>query len=146
MRFLFVFLRYASLIIVGVTALVIGREVAGAFSYLEGIHPVLAWAFLVLFFAALGWFVGRPMVRFWRVPVALCQPRMPGKAETLEPRSFAPVSELLNGYIENGGRIGICPPCGKTHGLTEDNVIDSTEWMGAVAMLEHTSGWRTLSF
>ncbi len=69
-----------------------------------------------------------------------------GKAETLVPRSFAPVSELLSSFIENGGRIGICPPCGKTHNLNDDNMIDSAEWMGAVALLEQSSGWRTLSF
>ena len=36
-----------------------------------------------------------------------------GSAETLTPKSFAPVSELLDSYIEDGGRIGICPPCAK---------------------------------
>jgi len=69
-----------------------------------------------------------------------------GKAETLKARSFAPVRELLDSFIENGGRIGICPPCGKTHNVNEDNMITSAEWMGAVALLEASSGWRTLSF
>ncbi len=69
-----------------------------------------------------------------------------GRAETLTPRSFAPVSELLDSFIENGGRIGICPPCGKTHKLNDDNMIANAEWMGAVALLEESSGWRTLSF
>lgn len=69
-----------------------------------------------------------------------------GKAETLIPKSFAPVSDLLSSFIESGGRIGICPPCGKTHNLNDDNMITNSEWMGAVAMLEQSSGWRTLSF
>jgi uncharacterized protein len=69
-----------------------------------------------------------------------------GSAETLKARSFAPVSELLDSFIENGGRIGICPPCGKTHSLNEENMIANAEWMGAVALLEASSGWRTLSF
>jgi len=69
-----------------------------------------------------------------------------GSAETLMSRSFAPVSELLDSFIENGGRIGICPPCGKTHSLNDDNMIANAEWMGAVALLEESSGWRTLSF
>ncbi|MFV2004964.1 MAG: DsrE family protein [Gammaproteobacteria bacterium] len=69
-----------------------------------------------------------------------------GSAETLISRSFAPVSELLDSFIENGGRIGICPPCGKTHSLNDDNMIANAEWMGAVALLEESSGWRTLSF
>ena len=69
-----------------------------------------------------------------------------GAAKTLLPKSFAPVSELLDSYIENGGRIGICPPCAKTHGLSEDNMIADAQLMGAVAMLDEASGRQTFSF
>lgn len=69
-----------------------------------------------------------------------------GAAKTLTPKSFAPVSELLDTYIENGGRIGICPPCAQTHGLSDENKIDRAELMGAVAMLDETSGRQTFSF
>jgi uncharacterized protein involved in oxidation of intracellular sulfur len=69
-----------------------------------------------------------------------------GAAGTLISKSFAPVSELLNNYVDNGGRIGICPPCAKTHELAENDIIDSAELMGAVAMLEATSGRQTFSF
>jgi len=69
-----------------------------------------------------------------------------GAAKTLTPKSFSPVSELLDTYIENGGRIGICPPCAQTHGLSDENKIDSAELMGAVAMLDETSGRQTFSF
>jgi predicted peroxiredoxin len=69
-----------------------------------------------------------------------------GAAETVNSKSFAPVSELLEIYIENGGRIGVCPPCAKTHGVTDNNIIDSAELMGAVAMLDETVGRQTFSF
>ena len=69
-----------------------------------------------------------------------------GAAVELTPKSFAPVSELLNSYIENGGRIGICPPCAKTHGLSDDNIIDRAELMGAVAMLDESGGRQAFSF
>ncbi|RDH82295.1 MAG: hypothetical protein DIZ80_08320 [endosymbiont of Galathealinum brachiosum] len=69
-----------------------------------------------------------------------------GAAGSLVPKSFAPVSELLETYIENGGKIGVCPPCAKTHGLTEDNILQQVELMGAVAMLEQTAGRQTFSF
>jgi uncharacterized protein involved in oxidation of intracellular sulfur len=69
-----------------------------------------------------------------------------GAAETVNTHSFAPVSELLEIYIENGGRIGVCPPCAKTHGVTDDNIIESVELMGAVAMLSETTGRQTFSF
>jgi predicted peroxiredoxin len=69
-----------------------------------------------------------------------------GAAETVNTKSFAPVSELLDIYIENGGRIGVCPPCAKTHGVTDGNIIGSAELMGAVAMLDETVGRQTFSF
>ena len=69
-----------------------------------------------------------------------------GAAETVIGKIFAPVSELLETYIENGGRIGVCPPCAKTHGVTDDNIIDTAELMGAVAMLDETTGRQTFSF
>ncbi|MDX2481069.1 MAG: hypothetical protein QNK24_12140, partial [Desulfuromusa sp.] len=65
---------------------------------------------------------------------------------TLTPKSFAPVCELLDTYIDNGGRIGIFPPCAQTHGLSDENKIDRAELMGAVAMLDETSGRQTFSF
>lgn len=67
-------------------------------------------------------------------------------ANSLKPKSFAPVSDLLDSYITNGGRIGVCPPCADTHGVTEDNIIDNAELMGAVAMLNESVGRQTFSF
>jgi predicted peroxiredoxin len=58
-----------------------------------------------------------------------------GAADGLKPRSFPPVAELLKTFTENGGRIGVCPPCGKTHGVTNDNILANAEWMGAQAVL-----------
>jgi predicted peroxiredoxin len=69
-----------------------------------------------------------------------------GAAKTVNTHSFAPVSELLEIYIENGGRIGVCPPCAKTHGVTDDNIIESVELVGAVAMLSETTGRQPFSF
>ena len=69
-----------------------------------------------------------------------------GAAATVNTHSFAPLSELLEAYIENGGRIGVCPPCAKTHGVNDDNIIDTAELMGAVAMLDETTGRQTFSF
>jgi len=58
-----------------------------------------------------------------------------GAADHVMPKSFPPVAELLKTFAENGGRIGVCPPCGKTHGVTNENILPSAEWMGASAVL-----------
>jgi predicted peroxiredoxin len=58
-----------------------------------------------------------------------------GSADGLKPRSFPPVAGLLKTFIDDGGRIGVCPPCGRTHGVSDDNMIENGRWIGAAAML-----------
>lgn len=69
-----------------------------------------------------------------------------GVADTVPAKSFPPLGQLFSQFIENGGRIGVCPACGKTHGVVAENMIPKAEWMGAAALLEQSDGWRTLSF
>ena len=69
-----------------------------------------------------------------------------GAAQGLKPKSFPPVAELLQAFVENGGRIGVCPPCGKTHGVTDDNLLASAQWMGAVAVLAEAQQRQAFSF
>lgn len=58
-----------------------------------------------------------------------------GAADGLRPKSFPAVSELLKNFTDNGGQIGVCPPCGRTHGVTDENMVDNGTWIGAAAML-----------
>ena len=69
-----------------------------------------------------------------------------GAVDTIIPKGFPPVKELLEAYIEGGGRIGVCPPCGKVHCVTSDIMIDHAEWMGAAAMVGVAKGRTTFSF
>ena len=69
-----------------------------------------------------------------------------GAADALVPKSFPPVAELLAMYIECGGRIGVCPPCGKTHGVTEQNIVANSQWMGASALLLEARDRHVFSF
>jgi predicted peroxiredoxin len=69
-----------------------------------------------------------------------------GAADAVMPRSFPPVAELLKAFVEQGGRIGVCPPCAKTHGVTDDNRVQKSEWMGAAAVLDAGRGRQAFSF
>ena len=69
-----------------------------------------------------------------------------GAAEGIIPKSFPPVAQLLDSFIENGGRIGVCPPCGKTHGVTDDNMVANAEWMGAAALIAAAQDRHVFSF
>jgi predicted peroxiredoxin len=69
-----------------------------------------------------------------------------GAAAGLQPRSLPPLAELLDSYLESGGRLGICPPCGKTHGVTDQNLVPNAEWMGAPVLLAEAQNRQTFSF
>ena len=69
-----------------------------------------------------------------------------GAADGIVPPSLPPLTELLNAFEKNGGRIGVCPPCGKTHGVTEENMVANGEWMGAAAVLEAAQERQAFSF
>jgi predicted peroxiredoxin len=69
-----------------------------------------------------------------------------GAADGLVPKSFPPISDLLETLAENGGNIGVCPPCGKTHGVTSENMLPNAEWMGAAAVLGAAQDRQAISF
>lgn len=69
-----------------------------------------------------------------------------GQAERVQPQSFPNLGELLGSYTAAGGKIGVCPPCAKTRGLTDENLHADAKWMGAQALLAEMRGRQTLSF
>ena len=69
-----------------------------------------------------------------------------GAADGLIPKSFPPVAELLKAFNENGGRIGVCPPCAKTHGVTQENMLANAEFMGGAAVIGAAQDRQTFSF
>jgi predicted peroxiredoxin len=69
-----------------------------------------------------------------------------GAAGGLIPKSFPPVAELLKTFSENGGRIGVCPPCAKTHGVTQENMLPNAEFMGGAAAIGAAQDRQTFTF
>ena len=67
-------------------------------------------------------------------------------ATGLRPRSFPPVAELLKTFSDNGGRIGVCPPCAKTHGVSQENMLANAEFMGGAAVISAAEDRQTFSF
>ena len=69
-----------------------------------------------------------------------------GATPGIQPKSFPSFGELLDNYRQAGGRIGVCPPCGKTHGITDANMAPNAAWMGAAAILAEMQNRATMSF
>lgn len=57
------------------------------------------------------------------------------------------VGEMIESYLDNGGRILVCPPCAKVRGYTEESLIERATIAGAPVMLEQiVNGATSLSF
>jgi len=69
-----------------------------------------------------------------------------GGSNGLTPKSFPAITELLDIFQESGGKIGVCPPCAKTHGVSEENLVENASWMGAAALLEQSQGKQAVWF
>lgn len=69
-----------------------------------------------------------------------------GEAEKVPNVSFPPLAELLESFIGAGGQLGVCPPCGKTHGVTDDNMVEGGTWIGGSALIEVMQGRETAWF
>lgn len=69
-----------------------------------------------------------------------------GEAAKVANVSFPPLGELIETFVEAGGKVGVCPPCGKTHGVTDDNLIDGATWIGGAALIEVMEGRETAWF
>jgi len=69
-----------------------------------------------------------------------------GVAATVTAEGYEPLLGLLSAYLENGGKIWLCPACAKAKGITEADLITGVEIAGApktMAFLE--SGGRLLA-
>lgn len=60
-----------------------------------------------------------------------------GAADGARLNPFDPtMSDMINNFIANGGRILACPPCAKVRGYDGDSLIDGVTIAGAPVMLE----------
>lgn len=69
-----------------------------------------------------------------------------GEAARAPNRSFPPAADLLESFRQAGGKIGVCPPCAKTHGVTEENMLLGAQWMGGAAYVAEMATRQTVSF
>ena len=70
-----------------------------------------------------------------------------GYADGLEAKGFAPLNELVRQFIENGGQLWACGACCKPRGITQENLIEGAQIVGAATAVEAmVNGAQTLSF
>lgn len=81
LRTVFKFARTISYSLIVIMAVFMAFRVVEVYVFFADIHAWLGVAFLAVFFAALTWFVGRPLYQFMRMPAALKPPSLPPISE-----------------------------------------------------------------
>jgi uncharacterized protein len=63
-----------------------------------------------------------------------------GYADDVHEAGFAPLKDLMNGFVEGGGKIFVCSPCFKKRNLAEDKLIAGATIVGGAKLVEFLSG------
>ena len=70
-----------------------------------------------------------------------------GGADDIRAEAFPPLSELIGTIGEFGGLLAPCSPCLENRGITEDDLLDGVEVIGAARLvLEIASATATLNY
>lgn len=59
-----------------------------------------------------------------------------GGADGIHEPGFAPLSELIDQFIEAGGTIWVCSPCFKKRGLDPDRLVSNATIVGGAKLVE----------
>ena len=69
-----------------------------------------------------------------------------GSVDGVVSEGLEPLADLQSAFINNGGKIWLCPACAKAKGITANDVIDGVEIAGAPRVMEFlASGAQTLA-
>ncbi len=71
----------------------------------------------------------------------------PGYADDITSEGFKPLKELLAAYLENGGKLWVCPPCFNARGLDKENMLPGATFAGGAPVVEFLAqGAASLSY
>jgi len=62
-----------------------------------------------------------------------------GYADQIHEEGFAPLKDLVSGFVEAGGTIWVCSPCFKRRGLDEGSLIPGATIVGGAKLVEFTT-------
>lgn len=70
-----------------------------------------------------------------------------GYTDGMQASDFAPLSNVISGFIANGGKVWVCGACAKPRAIDASHLIEGATMVGAVAAVEAlVGGAQTLSF
>jgi predicted peroxiredoxin len=69
-----------------------------------------------------------------------------GYNDGLQADTFAPLSDLVQQFVANGGTLWVCGACAKPRNITQEQLIDGAQIIGAATAVEAlVNGAQTLS-
>lgn len=70
-----------------------------------------------------------------------------GEAAKIHEEGFAPLADLMAGFVEAGGKIIVCSPCAKKRGIDPDDLVDGSVIAGGAAVVAlMAAGAQTISY
>lgn len=60
-----------------------------------------------------------------------------GYADSIRKEGMKPLPEVMQSYLQNGGKIWVCGACSGPRGITEADLIAGAQIMTAVNLVEH---------
>ncbi len=70
-----------------------------------------------------------------------------GEADKIHEDGFAPLADLMAGFVEAGGKIIVCSPCAKKRGIAQADLVDGAVIAGGAAVFAlMTAGAQTISY
>ena len=69
-----------------------------------------------------------------------------GYSDSLQASGFEPLADLLQKFVQNDGRLWVCGACAKPRDITEDDLVEGAQIIGAATAVEALgAGAQTLS-
>jgi predicted peroxiredoxin len=62
-----------------------------------------------------------------------------GYADDMHEDGFSPLMELIESFLEAGGKVYVCSPCFKKRGLEEQNLVPGMTIVGGAKLIEFLS-------
>jgi len=62
-----------------------------------------------------------------------------GYAKHVRAEAFPPLTDLIRGFMEMGGKLMVCAPCIKTRAITEDELIEGAKVVAAATVVAETT-------
>ncbi len=60
-----------------------------------------------------------------------------GGADGAQANGHEPISSYITQFVENGGKLWVCPACANPRGIKPEDLIEGAELLGALPMIQY---------